>query len=156
MKNKVTNLFSDPAYPVDLDKSILPIYRPGMKDINTTNYSTRFSNSETGLIRFAEKKEFFIWAQPIDILFLKSADHYVKSLIRCGTQKKWAIRHGTIKDIIAILPNRDFIRLNRFYVLNLNHFSYLDEDKQMLYLNDGFSIPISHRVSPFLVDRLKF
>ena len=39
-------------------------------------------------IRFEEKKERYIWAHPDEICFVKSADHYVKSLIKCGNQKK--------------------------------------------------------------------
>src|SRR5665213_1638862 len=52
-------------------------------------------------IRFEEKKEQYIWAHPDEICFVKSADHYVSSLIQCGMEKKWASRHCTIKEPVS-------------------------------------------------------
>ena len=107
------------------------------------------------LIRFEEKKERYIWALPDEICFVKSADHYVKSLIQCGNQKKWMTRHSTLKGLIDILPQDNFIRLNRFYLLNRNHFSNINESENLLYLNDDFSIHILHRISPYIRHLLK-
>jgi DNA-binding LytR/AlgR family response regulator len=106
-------------------------------------------------IRFEEKKERYIWAHPEEICFVKSADHYVKSLIKCGNQKKWMIRHSTLKELLEILPEGNFIRLNKFYLLNLNHFSHINESEKLLYFNDDSSIAIPHRISPFLRHLLK-
>src|SRR5258705_6369300 len=91
-------------------------------------------------IRFEEKKEKYIWAHPDEICFVKSADHYVKSLIKCGNQKKWLNRHSTLKELLDILPERIFIRLNKFYLLNLNYFSHINENEKLLYFKDDSSI----------------
>ncbi len=106
-------------------------------------------------IRFEEKKEKFIWVHPDEICFVKSADHYVKSLIKCGNQLKWTSRHSTLKELLDILPLDDFIRLNKFYLLNRNHFSHFNEKEKLLYFSDDFSIPIPHRISPYLRHLLK-
>lgn len=103
------------------------------------------------LIRFEERKERYIWALPDEICFVKSADHYVKSLIQYGGQKKWMTRHSTLKGLLDILPRDNFIRLNKFYLLNRNHFSNINESEMLLYLNDDFSIPILHRISPYIL-----
>jgi len=137
------------------EKTSEPILHPEKKSKASTNTSSKVAKAGMELIRFEEKKEVYIWVQPEEILFVKSADHYVKSLIQHGTQKKWTIRHCTIKDLLNLLSYGRFVRLNKFYILNLNHFSYIDENKKMLYLDDGFSIPISHRISHFLIDMLK-
>lgn len=112
-------------------------------------------NRGNGLIRFEVKNGHFCWVCPEEIMFIISADHYVKSLIRNGKQTKWAIRHCTIKDILAILPIPNFIRLNRFYVLNSSQFSHIDEVSKIIYLQDRTSIPIDHRISPFIIGLLK-
>jgi DNA-binding LytR/AlgR family response regulator len=102
-----------------------------------------------------QKKKITAGSNPGKILFVTSADHYIKSLIQHETQKKWMIRHSTIKDLLGILSHGQFIRLNKFYMLNLDHFSHIDESEKILYLDDGYSIPIPHRISPFMIDMLK-
>ena len=106
-------------------------------------------------IRFEEKKDTHIWIPPKDIIFVKSADHYIRTFVLHNTVKKWAIRHCTIKDILGLLPDKDFIRLNRFYVLNLNYYSHANDDHKTIYLQDGITLPVPHRISPFIIQMLK-
>ncbi len=116
---------------------------------------TTLTRTSIDFIRFEIKKEQYIWAHPDEICFVKSADHYVKSLIKYGNQLIWMTRHSTIKELLDILPEVNFIRLNRFYVLNLNYFSHFNDSEKLLYLNQDFSISIPHRISPFLRHLLK-
>jgi DNA-binding LytR/AlgR family response regulator len=124
------------------------IFVPGFNKTDLTPTSIEF-------IRFEEKRERYIWAHPDEICFVKSADHYVKSLIKCGNQKKWLSRHSTLKELLDILPGGIFIRLNKFYLLNLNYFSHINETEKLLYFKDDSSIAIPHRISPFLRHLLK-
>ena len=121
----------------------------------TKNTSQKVAGPGSELIRFEERKEIYIWVEHKEILFVKSADHYVKSLIQHGNQKKWVIRHCSIKDMLAILTHKDFVRLNKFYIINRNHLSYINEIEKILYLDDGFPIPVPHRISHFIIDMLK-
>src|SRR5215831_276536 len=109
----------------------------------------------TSFIRFEERREKFIWAHPGEIYFLQSADHYVRSLIKQGREKKWMSRHSTLKELLEVLPVKSFIRLNKFYLLNLDHFSHIDHTARVLYFNDSSFITIPHRISPFLRRLLK-
>lgn len=123
-------------------------------------YSSVIDNTETcetfaELIRFQEKKERYYWAQPDDIIFVKSANHYVRSLVQCRTQKKWMNRYCTVKEILTMLPTDSFIRINRFYIINRKYFSHIDENEKLLYLDNGFSISIPHRISPFILHLLR-
>ena len=117
--------------------------------------SIEFAAPEQRLIRFEERKDRYIWADPDKIIFVKSADHYVKSLIKCGREKKWMTRHSTLKELLYILPEDNFIRLNKFYLLNVNYFSHINENEKIIYFKDDFSIPIPHRISPYLRHLLK-
>ena len=106
-------------------------------------------------IRFEEKKQEYTWAHADEIIFGISADHYVKTLINCGEKMKWMTRHSTLKELMNLLPKQNFVRLNKFYVLNLNYFSHINESHKILYLINGFSIATPHRISPFLSHLLK-
>ena len=106
------------------------------------------------LIRFEERKETYTWIEPAEIIFVKSADHYVRSLVRQGENKKWMIRHCTLKEMFALLTQDHFIRLNRFYLVNRDHFSFINENEKTLYFRDGSSIPVPHRISRFIINML--
>jgi DNA-binding LytR/AlgR family response regulator len=137
------------------NNTLLNILNPGKKVQPIVINSKDAIAVSSQLIRFEEKKEGYIWAYPDEIIFVISADHYVKSLINCGKQKKWVIRHCTLKDIFASLSPDNFIRLNKFYLINRNYFSCINEDKKVIYLNDNFPIPVPHRISRYVLDLLK-
>ncbi|HRH50002.1 MAG TPA: LytTR family transcriptional regulator DNA-binding domain-containing protein [Panacibacter sp.] len=109
----------------------------------------------TSLLRFEEKRERYIWVHPEEIFFVISSDHYIKALIQSGNQKKWMTRHCTIKELLTTLPAENFIRLNKFYLLNRNHYSGIDEREKMLYLLNDFSVPVPHRISRFIIEMIK-
>jgi DNA-binding LytR/AlgR family response regulator len=110
---------------------------------------------DPALIRFAINKEMFIWIQPEEILFIQSADHYVKTLVQHENRKKWTIRHSTLKEIIPLLSSYNFIRLNKFYVINKNCVSHIDEQVKTIFLEDGYTIPLVHRISPFILNMFR-
>ena len=106
-------------------------------------------------IRFEENKEQYTWAASEEIYFAMSADHYVKALVNCDEKMKWMTRHSTLKELLTVLPAENFIRLNRFYLLNLKHFSHIGKSQKRLHFRNHFSISIPHRISPFLCHLLK-
>ena len=137
------------------DNTVKPAYDSKKRFSTETAKLPESKTTEKILIRFEEKKDHCIWVSPDEIVFVVSADHYVKSLIKCRDQLKWVSRHCTIKQLLATLSKDNFIRLNKFYLLNQNYFSHIDEHKKILYLCNNFSIPILHRISPYISDILK-
>jgi DNA-binding LytR/AlgR family response regulator len=109
----------------------------------------------SGLIRFELRKESFIWVHHDQIMFFRSADHYINALVQNGSDRKWIIHHSTLKEFLELLAMGNFIRLNRFYVVNRKHFSHIDFHKKLLFLVDGSSIPVTHRISSFIVETLR-
>jgi DNA-binding LytR/AlgR family response regulator len=138
-----------------LNKTPVQHFQSEEKISTTEIINPGFTVISTQLIRFEEKRERYIWAHPDELIFVISADHYVKSLIKCVEQKKWMSRHCTIKELLATLPAGNFIRLNKFYLLNRNYFSHINENEKILYLDDDFSIPVPHRISRYVLDLLK-
>jgi DNA-binding LytR/AlgR family response regulator len=119
------------------------------------NRSLKIADSGASLIRFEEKRETWLWVEPESIVFIKSADHYVKTLVQYKHQKKWTTRHCTMKDLLPLLSSGYFIRLNRFYIINRRYFSHVDRKEGLLFFKDGFSIDIPHGISPFMLDTLE-
>ena len=108
--------------------ALISIFNPAKRMLPALNDRTGLAAAGTGFIRFEERKDRYIWADPDEIIFVKSADHYVKSLVQCGREKKWMTRHSTLKELLDILPGDNFIRLNKFYLLNVNYFSHFNEN----------------------------
>jgi DNA-binding LytR/AlgR family response regulator len=104
-----------------------------------------------GLVRFDVGTKSFAWVHYDEIRFVKSADHYVNALVQQGQDLKWMIRHSTLKELLNLLSMDNFIRLNKFYVINNKYFSHIDFHKKLLFLIDGTSIPVTHRISPFII-----
>jgi DNA-binding LytR/AlgR family response regulator len=127
---------------------------PFYTEFTTINLSLKIAESGTALIRFEKGRDSWLWVQPESILFIKSSDHYVKTLVQYGDQKKWTLRHSTMKDLLPLLNDRPFIRLNRFYILNRSHFSHVDQKAKKLFFKDGFSIIVSYSISPFVLTGL--
>lgn len=132
-----------------LDNAVINILKPAIKIRHEAANATIINSAKR--LRFEEKKERYIWVHPDEICFVKSADHYVKSLVQCGKEKKWVSRHNTLKDLLDQLSSYNFIRLNKFYLINQNYFSHINENEKLLYLNDNFPIPVPHRISPYVL-----
>jgi DNA-binding LytR/AlgR family response regulator len=64
-------------------------------------------------------------------------------------------RHCTIKELLAALPPANFMRLNKFYLINRSHFLRINENEKVLYLDDDYSIPVPHRISRYVLEMLK-
>ncbi len=113
------------------------------------------SATKTNLIRFELKRYSYVWVTANDIVFVISADHYIKSLVKINNQTKWMIKHCTIKQLLVVLPGESFIRLNKFYLLNRNYFSTINAAEKIIYLSCNLSIPVPHRISRFIIDMIK-
>ena len=121
------------------------------KAIDPSLFGKTFKQSDTVCyMRFESKREKFAWIQPEEICFVKTADHYVKALVRNQSQLTWMTRHSTLKELLQLLPPGKFIRLNKFYLLNLSFFSHFNEKQKILYFKNDVSIAIPHRISPFV------
>lgn len=138
-----------------LDDGLVNKMRNGKSNFICLTNANHNTSSSIEFIRFEEKKERYTWAHPDEIYFGISADHYVKTLINCEGKMKWMTRHSTLKELLAILPGGNFVRLNKFYLLNLDYFSHINKCQKLLYFINGFSIAIPHRISPFLSHLLK-
>jgi DNA-binding LytR/AlgR family response regulator len=119
--------------------------------IHSSSFTKSFRDADSvRYIRFEDRREKFAWIHADEICFVKSADHYVKAWISSGNHLKWMTKHSTLKELLQLLPPGKFIRLNKFYLLNLSFFSHFNEKQKILYFKNDVSIAIPHRISPFV------
>jgi DNA-binding LytR/AlgR family response regulator len=82
----------------------------------------------------ADKK---LFALPFDeILFMEGQGDY----IRIRTDKKNLVVHDTIKSFLTSLPEHDFMRIHKSYVINLKRIEYIEGNQVRI---GEFTIPVS-------------
>ncbi len=112
-------------------------------------------NNERLLIRFQVKNETFIYVKPQNVLFAEASDHYVKALISTGKEEKWVIRHCTLKELLLLLSQKSFIRLNRFYLVNKDRIVCLAIQERYILFDSNSKVLLKHHIDaymlPFLV-----
>lgn len=79
-------------------------------------------------------------------MFCKADDNY--SEIYTTTDKTKHILSRTLGDLEKKLPQQLFQRVHRSYIVNMNHVSYFEKDKNLLVINQGneteaVKIPVS-------------
>lgn len=72
-----------------------------------------------------------------DILYIEAFSNYHKVYLVTG---KVIIEHGSLSSFIRKLPEREFIRVSRFYIINLKHF--VSKTPTKVIMSDGNSIVI--------------
>ena len=90
---------------------------------------------------------------PVDsIISCESADNYTKLQLKNG---KKVLVTRTLKDMEEILDQHAFIRVHRFYVINLNEIEkYVKGDGGYLVMSDGTSIDVARNKKEVLMKKL--
>lgn len=83
-----------------------------------------------------------------DIAYLKSDNHYFDIYFTCG--KKIVVRY-TASKIIALLPAKQFVKINRFYIVNVKQVTKI-EKKHLLI--SQLTIPVSKEVRETLLQKI--
>jgi len=107
---------------------------------------TTFANSGT-LFRLFVKNGEYIYARPSDIIMIESCDHLVKVYLGIVGKVKLTIRHGTLKDFLSQLPQCQFMRINRFYAINVLRLSGGNSNGQIFEFDFEVSIKLKHFIS---------
>lgn len=97
---------------------------------------------------FVKKDARFVKVNFQDILWIEALDNYV---IIKTTNKEQFILHSSMKEIEAKLPQLNFARAHRSYIVQLDKISALEENACMI---DGNRIPIGKSYRDNLLNRL--
>jgi len=83
-----------------------------------------------------------------DITYLKNDHHYFDIHFICG--KTIVVRYSTSK-MIALLPAKQFVKINRFYFVNVKQVTKIDKKKLLI---SQLTIPISKELRETLLQKL--
>lgn len=96
------------------------------------------SKENTFIIIRSNKRDYKLNHQ--DILYVKSENEYVRFFTK--SQGKLMV-FGALKDVIeGFISNKDFLRVHRSYIVNLQHIDYLEGNQIVI---SGEHIPIGNR-----------
>jgi DNA-binding LytR/AlgR family response regulator len=84
-------------------------------DLDTSRFSNAVSQNRTIINIRADRKNFPV--VPDEILFIESLDDYVK----IHTKDKVLVTHENISTLEAKLPNSEFVRIHRSYLIAIQH-----------------------------------
>lgn len=102
---------------------------------------------ENGTLRFSFKPE--------DLLYIESADNYVKIYYLINGKLSQEVIRNTLKKMESMLLEFSVIRCHRSYMVNINHVSAIQKDKDgHILLLDNISdlrIPVSKTYSPAIM-----
>jgi len=97
-----------------------------------------------------------------DVLFVQSAGHYIKALIRFEGRKMWATRHCSFQEMVDILSDKKFMVLGRFYLVNVSEVHDVLEEKNeknnkqqlVLFFDSECKTILEHEISPYVTKLL--
>lgn len=87
----------------------------------------------------------------VDILYCESDDNYTKFYLKNGTT---SLVSKTLRDIQDILEERNFLRVHRQYLVNLDQITrYVKGEGNYLIMSNDVSIPVARNQKERLVER---
>ncbi|NCD43224.1 MAG: LytTR family transcriptional regulator [Bacteroidia bacterium] len=102
---------------------------------------------DNGHLRFSFK--------PDDLLYLESADNYVKFYYLLNGKLTQEVLRNTMKKMETLLNEFSVIRCHKSYMVNINHVSAIQKDKDGLLLLldhvEDLRIPVSKTYSPAII-----
>jgi len=87
--------------------------------------------------------------KPASLLYIEGYGDYIRLFLANGEK---LVVHDTIKNFINLLPSKDFLRIHKSYVLNLNHVQYIDGNQVHI---EEKTLPVSPGYRNLLIDKLK-
>jgi two-component system response regulator LytT len=158
-KAKVTEPYGyiiKPFKEVDIHTSIeMALYKHEKVSEVTKERDLLFSIAEGGTagdgMIFVKSKSRQVKLNTADVYFVEALKDYVVINTR---DTRYTI-HSTMKDIVKKLPEQEFIRVHRSFIVNINRISAL-ESSNIILEDDKKLIPIGGSYKDDLQKRLKF
>jgi DNA-binding LytR/AlgR family response regulator len=114
-------------------------------NLETEIPQTTYQNSKD-LFRLFVKNDEYVYARPNDIIMIESCDHLVKVYVAFSDKIKKTVRHDTLKNLLLLLPQNQFVRIGRFCAVNLHRLSGGNYNKQIFEFDFKVSIKLAHPV----------
>ncbi|MEO5569379.1 MAG: hypothetical protein ABIT08_05030 [Bacteroidia bacterium] len=89
-----------------------------------------------------------IWVSTDKILIAVSGGHKIKVLVLISKSYDWCERSCSLNDFLNLLDNKNFERINKFYVINWALAMGHDHKEKRITFITGFSLILDHKINP--------
>ena len=140
--NIINRILHDPREEMPASDFPILLNQPGQKI--TPSPAKRNSGN---LFRLFIKNGEYVYARSNDIIMMESCDHLVKVYLALNDKIKKTVRHNTLKDFLAQLPQDQFMRIGRFCAVNLQRLSGGSFNEQAFEFDFKVSVKLKHTLS---------
>ena len=88
----------------------------------------------------------YLFAGSDDILLIETQGRYIKIYFDCCNEVKFALRACSLEKIIVHLPPGKFVRLCRFYMINMMRLKVADSPRARVIFGGGLVVSLKHIV----------
>ena len=140
--NIIKRILNDPREEMPASDFPILLNQPGQK-ITPSSAKQNSGN----LFRLFIKNGEYVYARSNDIIMMESCDHLVKVYLALNDKIKKTVRHNTLKDFLAQLPQDQFMRIGRFCAVNLQRLSGGSFNEQAFEFDFKVSVKLKHAIS---------
>lgn len=127
-----------------------------------------FTRFEKAIARAVEYQEYLRFKDPSPAAYIMiRADHrihkimlheitYMEGLseyVKVHTEGRLYITHGTLKDLLEKLPDADFVRIHKSYIISKKHIA--SYNKQEVQMNNGKDLPVGRAYKDSFTEAMK-
>ena len=103
-------------------------------------------------VRLSHPRLGTIQVQRDKILMAIARKHKVKVLVLSGKEADWLERSGSLEKFLADIDNKDFERVNKFYVLNWPRvYGFNLKTKVISFNNTSFTVQLTHPIKASVI-----
>jgi DNA-binding LytR/AlgR family response regulator len=124
------------------------------RSISKTKSSAAAINHYQTLLKVNTPKGESLYIQPADVLMAESSGNHVKILVYRAGNCVHYFRHCLLHDFEKLLPAFLFLRVNRFYIINLSRLSSIDGRGTTIWFNTGNEVQLMHHLSANMLSTL--
>jgi hypothetical protein len=103
-------------------------------------------NIETLPLRLRMQTGEYLFAGSDDILLIETQGRYIKIYFDCCSEVKYALRECSLEKIFLHLPAGKFVRLCRFYIINMMRLKIADSPRGRVVFGTGLVVDLKHIV----------
>ena len=89
-----------------------------------------------------------------DVMLAQGIDHFVRVLVKMNRQFVWMERYCTLKAFIRLLPEKQVLRISKFYAVNTQRVSGFEPSGRQLTFDSAFTVTLGHRIEKYMCDIL--
>lgn len=131
-----------PLDPSDFEATLQKILHSELHNLDARLRHLELIIKENNLKRIAlPSQQGIVYIKTDDIIMLKSDGNYTKVFSK---EKEFMVTR-VLKEFEEILPSKNFCRVHKSFILNLDHVVQYDKEDELVSLEGGIKVPLARR-----------